>query len=61
MIQLILEHGQLHGDIRRDIPLEKLSRYVTMLYISQVSEMLERNYLLEIETLLGFLRSGLCA
>jgi AcrR family transcriptional regulator len=59
MIQLILGHGQQQGDIRRDIPLEKLTRYVTRLYISQVSEMLERNYLLEIETLLGFLRSGL--
>jgi len=61
MIQMILEHGQQQGDIRRDIPLEKLSRYVTMLYISHVSDMLERNYLLEIETLLEFLRSGLCA
>jgi AcrR family transcriptional regulator len=59
MIQLILGHGQQQGDIRRDIPLEKLTRYVTRLYISQVSDMLERNYLVEIETLLGFLRSGL--
>ncbi len=64
MIQMILGHGQQQGDVRRDIPLEKLTRYVTMLYISQVSELLEKNaspeYLLEIETLLEFLRSGLC-
>lgn len=60
MIQMILEHGQRQGDVRRDIALEKLTRYVTMLYISHVSEMLEKNYLLEIETLLEFLRSGLC-
>lgn len=60
MIQIILEHGQQQGDVRRDIALEKLTRYVTMLYISHVSEMLEKNYLLEIETLLEFLRSGLC-
>ena len=53
MIQLILLYGQQQGDVRRDIPLEKLTRYVTMLYISHVSE------LLEIETLLEFLRSGL--
>lgn len=64
MIQMILRHGQQQGDVRRDIPLEKLTRYVTMLYVSQVSELLEKNasseYLLEIETLLEFLRSGLC-
>ena len=64
MIQMILRHGQQQGDVRRDIPLEKLARYVTMLYVSQVSELLEKNaspeYLLEIETLLEFLRSGLC-
>ena len=59
MIQIILDHGQQQGDVRRDIPLEKLTRYVTMLYISHVSEMLEKNYLLEIETLLEFLRTGL--
>lgn len=59
MIQMILEHGQQQGDVRRDLPLEELTRYVTMLYISHVSEMLEKNYLLEIETLLEFLRSGL--
>ncbi|MGI8587893.1 MAG: TetR/AcrR family transcriptional regulator [Chloroflexia bacterium] len=60
MIQMILEHGQQQGDVRRDIPLEKLTRYTTVLYISHVSEMLERDYLLEIETLLEFLRSGFC-
>jgi len=61
MIQMILEHGQEQGDVRRDISLERLTRYTTMLYISHVSEMLEKNYLLEIETLLDFLRSGLCS
>jgi len=64
MIQTILLHGQQQGDVRRDIPLEKLTRYVTILYVSLVSELLEKNaspeYLLEIETLLEFLRSGLC-
>ena len=42
MIQMILEHGQQQGDVRRDLALEKLTRYVTMLYISHVSEMLNR-------------------
>ena len=64
MIQTILLYGQQQGDVRRDIPLEKLTRYVTILYVSLVSELLEKNaspeYLLEIETLLEFLRSGLC-
>jgi AcrR family transcriptional regulator len=59
MIQLILAQGQQQGDIRRDLPLEKLSRYVTVLYISHVSDMLEGEYLREIEHLLAFLRSGL--
>ncbi len=60
MIQLILQYGQQQGDVRRDMALEKLTHYVTMLYISHVSEMLEKNYLLEIETLLEFLDFGLC-
>lgn len=64
MIEMILRHGQQQGDVRRDIPLEKLTRYVTTLYVSLVSELLEKNtspeYLLEIETLLDFLRAGLC-
>lgn len=63
MIQLILLYGQQQGDVRRDIPLEKLTRYVTMLYISHIYALLEKNaspeYLLELETLLEFLRSGL--
>lgn len=63
MIQMILRHGQQQGDVRRDIPLEKLTQYVTTLYVSLVSELLEKNaspeYLLEIETLLEFLRTGL--
>ncbi len=64
MIQTILLHGQQQGDVRRTLPLEKLTRYVAILYVSLVSELLEKNaspeYLLEIETLLEFLRSGLC-
>lgn len=63
MIRLILGQGQQQGDVRCDIPLEKLTRYVTMLYISQISDLLEKNaspeYLLDIEILLNFLRSGL--
>ncbi|MBA2391319.1 MAG: TetR/AcrR family transcriptional regulator [Ktedonobacteraceae bacterium] len=63
MIQVILQHGQQQGDVRLDIPLEKLIQYVMMLYISQVTELLEKNvspeYLLEIETLLAFLHTGL--
>jgi AcrR family transcriptional regulator len=63
MIQVILQHGQQQGDVRLDIPLEKLIQYVMMLYISQVTELLEKNvspeYLLEIETLLTFLQTGL--
>ncbi len=63
MIQVILQHGQEQGDVRLDIPLEKLIQYVMMLYISQVTELLDKNvspeYLLEIETLLAFLHTGL--
>ena len=63
MIQTILLRGQQHGDVRRDIPLEKLTRYVTVLYISHVYELLEKNappeYMLDIESLLEFLHSGL--
>jgi AcrR family transcriptional regulator len=64
MIQTILLRGRQQGDVSRTLPLEKLTRYVTILYVSLVSELLEKNaspeYLLEIETLLEFLRSGLC-
>jgi AcrR family transcriptional regulator len=64
MIQAILLHGQQQGDVRCDIPLEKLTWYVTVLYISQVSELLDKNaspeHLIEIERLLEFLHSGLC-
>ncbi len=64
MIQTILLHGQQQGDVRRTLPLETLTRYVTVLYVSQVSELLEKNaspeYLLAIERVLEFLRSGLC-
>ena len=63
MIQTILLHGQQQGDVRCTLPLETLTHYVTVLYISQVSERLEKNaspeYLLAIESLLEFLRSGL--
>ena len=64
MIQTILLQGQQQGEVSRTIPLEKLTRYVTILYVSLVCELLEKNaspeHLLEIETLLEFMRSGLC-
>ena len=63
MIQTILLRGQQQDDVRRDIPVEKLTRYVTVLYISHVYELLEKNappeYMLDIESLLEFLHSGL--
>ena len=63
MIQAILLRGQQQGDVRNDIALEKLTRYVTVLYIAHVYELLEKNvspeYMLDIESLLEFLRSGL--
>lgn len=62
-IQSILQHGQQQGDIRTDIPLEQLTRYVTVLYLSHVTELVKRNdsseYLQEIDFLLAFINSGL--
>ena len=63
MIQTILWRGQQQGDVRSDIALEKLTRYVMVLYIAHVYELLEKNaspeYMLDIESLLEFLCSGL--
>lgn len=62
-IAAILQHGQQHGDVRVDIPLERLTRYVSILYISQVCELLERTaspeYMREMDTLLVFIGSAL--
>ncbi len=62
-IQTILLRGQQQGDVRSDLPLEKLARYITMLSLSHVSELLEKNAspasMLDIESWLAFIRSGL--
>ena len=63
MIRTILLVGQQRGDVCSTLPLEVLTHFVTIFYLSEVSELLERSaspeYLLVIENMLEFLRSGL--
>lgn len=62
-LRAILEYGQKRGEVRSDIPLEKLVRYVAMLYISLFSQQVEQNapanYGVEVDTLLAFIGSAL--
>jgi AcrR family transcriptional regulator len=62
-IQAILEYGRHRGEVRIDIPLEKLTRYVGVLYVSLVSDMIEQGaankYRDEVDNLLTFISSAL--
>ncbi len=62
-IQAILEHGRQRGEVRADIPLAKLVRYVGVLYISLISDMIDQHtsdtYVSEMDLLLDFIRNAL--
>jgi AcrR family transcriptional regulator len=59
----ILRYGQQRGEVRVDIPLEQLARYVGVLYIALLYGMLEQGtstqYAAEVDTLLTFLSPAL--
>jgi AcrR family transcriptional regulator len=62
-IQAILRYGQQRAEVRVDIPLGNLVRYIAVLYISLLSTVLRHNsreqYNVEIDTLLTFIESAL--
>ncbi len=59
-----LQYGESRGEVRTDIPREKIARYIGAIYVSllfhpleqQTEQVLLPNYLAEINTLLAFLR-----
>lgn len=59
----ILRDGQLRGEVRIDLPLEHMVRYVGVLYIALLYALVEQEtptrYAREVETLLAFLRTAL--
>ena len=59
----ILAYGQQRGEVRTDIPLEKLARYVGALCASLLFSLMEpalsTRYKAEIELLLAFMKTGL--
>lgn len=63
----ILQYGKLRGEVRPDIPLEKLAHYIGTLYVSllfhplalQDEQVVLTNYHAEIDTLLAFLDTAL--
>lgn len=59
----IVQYGQLRGEVRVDIPLESLARYIGVLYVSLLYTMVEQStpaeYAVEVNTLLAFLRAAL--
>ena len=59
----IVRYGQSRGEVRADIPLEKLARYIGVLYVSLLYTGIEHRtsatYAGEVETLLAFLRTAL--
>lgn len=63
----ILRYGTSRGEVRTDIPLEKLAQYINALYVSQLflplkrqtEETLPTEYPAEMETLLAFLETAL--
>ena len=62
-LQAILAHGQQRDEVRADIALEKLVRYVGVLYVSLVGDMVAQNtsdrYTEEVDSLLAFIKSAL--
>ncbi len=59
----ILQYGQQRGEVRMDLPLEHMARYVGVLYIALLYALVEQGtptrYASEVETLLAFLRTAL--
>ena len=59
----IFQYGQQRGEVRTDIPLEKLARYVGVLYVSLLFNPVEQcppaNYTAEVDDLLIFLTPAL--
>ena len=59
----ILQDGQRRGEVRIDLPLEQMVRYVGVLYIALLYSLVEQRtstrYAQEVETLLAFLRTAL--
>jgi len=59
----ILRYGQQRGEVRVDIPLEHVARYVGVLYIALVYALVEQGtptkYAAEVDTLLAFLGTAL--
>ncbi len=62
-IQAILQYGQQRGEVRDDIPLQKLEHYIAALYLSLIDEMIGKNiavrYVDEIDILLKFIDHAL--
>lgn len=62
-LQKIVLAGQQRGEIRVDLPAEKIAYYISVLYVSLLQEMSAQGsstaYPTEVETLLTFLRSAL--
>ncbi|GAC1373377.1 MAG: TetR/AcrR family transcriptional regulator [Ktedonobacteraceae bacterium] len=62
-IQSILQYGQQRGEVRTDLHLEKLVRYVAVLYVSLISDIFDRyspdNYINEVDILLAFITNAL--
>jgi AcrR family transcriptional regulator len=64
---MLLQYGKPRGEVRTDIPLEKMAHYIGALYVSLLFHPLEQqakqglltNYIAEIDTLLAFLDSAL--
>lgn len=61
-LQKIVLAGQQRGEIRVDLPAEKIAYYISVLYVSLLQEMSAQGssiaYPTEVETLLTFLRSA---
>ncbi|HLH61243.1 MAG TPA: TetR/AcrR family transcriptional regulator [Ktedonobacteraceae bacterium] len=62
-LRSIVQYGQRRGEVRADIPLENLARYIGVLYVPLLKEVRQSTaakYAGEVDTLLAFLRSALC-
>lgn len=59
----IVQYGQLRGEVRADIALENLARYVGVLYVSllfsETRQSTPAGYAVAVNTLLAFLRTAL--
>ncbi len=62
-LRTIVRYGQRRGEVRADIPLENLARYIGVLYVSllfkEVKQHTSTKYAGEVNTLLAFLHAAL--